>query len=125
MNLEVLLNEMFPGDASSRLPSFAHLNVSYSESFCLHPYKDLDEALAAIPTRTDVNLILKELKSEYYDLTQSFIKKAIEVYFTHPNVTSVLHGGENTLYPSVRVLKDLDYDLLEPVVTNNLGATRV
>ena len=33
-----------------------------------------------------------------------------------------LRDGKITLYPHVRVLNDIDYDLLEPVMTKNLGA---
>tara|TARA_B100000035_G_C20924068_1_gene519834 strand:+ start:128 stop:478 length:351 start_codon:yes stop_codon:yes gene_type:complete len=116
---------MFPGDEASGLPSFAQLNISCSTSFCFQPYKDLNDALAIILIRTDVNQILKELKSDYFDLTQAFIQKALEVYFTHPKVISVMRDGEIVLYPHVRVLNDMDYHLLEPVVTKNLGATSV
>ena len=125
MNLDSLLNERFPGDEASGLPSFAQLNISCSTSFCFQPYKDLNDALAIILIRTDVNQILKELKSDYFDLTQAFIQKALEVYFTHPKVISVMRDGEIVLYPHVRVLNDMDYHLLEPVVTKNLGATSV
>ena len=125
MNLNTLLNEMFPGDVASGIPSFAQLSEFHSTTFCLQSHKGLIEALAAIPVGTDVNLVLKKLKSDNFDATQSFIQKALEVYFTHPDVLGALRDGKITLYPHVRVLNDIDYDLLEPVMTKNLGAIRV
>lgn len=122
MNLDSLLNDMFPGDKDSNLPSFAQLCEPDAKLFCLSPYKELCKTLAASPVGSDVNHILKVLRSRHFETTQSFIKEAMDAYFTHPKVISELRRGETTLYPYIRLLDDIDYELLEPVVEQNLGA---
>ena len=122
MNVNTLLNKMFPGEPCSGLPSFSELGLNSEQEFSL---SSVNVPLPALGRRSedeaDVNDILKELKSVDFEQVQHFISQALDFYFTHPKVLAILQKGHTPLYPHVRNLGDIDYDLLAPVLEKNLG----
>ena len=121
MDVSQLLDAMFPGDEVRGLPAFSSLGETASSTFVDVGYFDVALALKACSPEADVNDVLKLLRGKDFDLLQSFIGKALDVYFTHPIVIGALKQGEITLFPNQRILEDIDYDLLDQVVDQNLG----
>lgn len=121
MNVHTLLNKMFPGEPSSGLPSFSALDLNSEQEFSPSSVNLLLPVLGRSEDEADVNDILKELKSLDFEQAQLFISQALDFYFTHPKVLAVLQKGHTPLYPHVRNLGDIDYDLLAPVLEKNLG----
>ena len=127
MDVSDLLDRMFPGGGVQGLPSFSSLGESTTSIFVKEDNYNLDNALAVCLSQlqnldnVDVNDVLKRLRAQDYGLAKSFVSKALDVYFTHPDVISALSMGRTTLFPNERVLEDIDYDLLEQVVNHNLG----
>ena len=130
VNVLNLLDRMFPGCGAQGLPSFTSLGEPATSIFAKEGYYNLNNALAVCLSElrnldtVDVNDILKRLRAQDYDLAQSFLSRALDVYFTHPDVISALSMGKTTLFPNERILEDIDYDLLEQVVNHNLGGFR-
>lgn len=130
VNVLNLLDRMFPGGGAQGLPSFTSLGEPATSIFAKEGYYNLNNALAVCLSElrnldtVDVNDILKRLRAQDYDLAQSFLSRALDVYFTHPDVISALSMGKTTLFPNERILEDIDYDLLEQVVNHNLGGFR-
>ena len=91
-----------------------------SASLYNHNYKSVFNVISV----KDVNDVLKRLRAQDYGLAQSFVSKALDVYFTHPDVISALSMGRTTLFPNERILEDIDYNLLDQVVNQNLGGFR-
>ena len=69
----------------------------------------------------DVNETIKRLRAIDASLAQALVETALDLYFTHPQVTSVLQQGRTTLFPHERSLDTIDYDLLEPVFEHQRG----
>jgi hypothetical protein len=114
-----LLEEMFPGDPVRGLPPFSALGRGAlekldTEASALVPYlRDHAEIIDSIP---EVNEALVALRKLAYQPVQDFIFAALNTYFAAPAVVSVLRGGPVLLFPNARVLPDIDYDLLTPVL---------
>jgi hypothetical protein len=121
MGVSQLLDAMFPGDEARGLPAFSDLGEIASSIFVEVGYLDLELALETCSPEKEVNDILKFLRNNDFDLVQSFVGKALDVYFTHPIVVGALNQDGITLFPNHRILEDIDYDLLEQVVEQNLG----
>jgi hypothetical protein len=119
MDPAVLLDEMFPGDPVRGLPPFSALGRAAlekldTEARALVPYlRDHAETLAPV---VEVNDVLVALRKLAYQPVQDFIFAALNTYFAAPAVVSVLRGGSVFLFPNARVLPDIDYNLLEPVL---------
>ena len=116
-----LLDRMFPGDKVKGLPRFSRLSVELEAHF---PER-LSAVLADIATDSnadeDVNQTIKRLRAINANLAQALTETAVDLYFTHPLVTSVLQQGRTTLFPHERTLGSNDYDLLEPVFEHQRG----
>ena len=116
-----LLDRMFPGDKGKGLPRFSRLSVELEAHFP----EGLSAVLADIATDSnadeDVNQTLKRLRAINTNLAQTLTETAVDLYFTHPLVTSVLQQGRTTLFPHERTLRSNDYDLLEPVFEHQRG----
>ena len=127
MDVSDLLDRMFPGGGVQGLPSFSSLGEPTTSIFAKEGNYNLDHALTVCLSQlhnldnVDVNDVLKRLRAQDYGLAKSFVSKALDVYFTHPDVISALSMGRTTLFPNERILEDIDYDLLEQVVNHNLG----
>ena len=127
MDVSDLLDRMFPGGGVQGLPSFSSLGEPTTSMFVKEGNYNLDHALTVCLSQlhnldnVDVNDVLKRLRAQDYGLAKSFVSKALDVYFTHPDVISALSMGRTTLFPNERILEDIDYDLLEQVVNHNLG----
>ena len=127
MNVSNLLDRMFPGGGAQGLPSFKSLGEPATSIFAKEGYYNLNNALVECLSEfryqdaVDVNDVLKRLRAQDYGLAKSSVSKALDVYFTHPDVISALSMGRTTLFPNERILEDIDYDLLEQVVNHNLG----
>ena len=121
MNVLQLLDAMFPGNEARSLPPFSSLGEAACSTFNDVEYFDIGLALNAYSPETDVNDILKFLRRNDFDLVQSFIGKALDVYFANPIVIGALKQGEIILFPNQRILEDIDYDLLEQVLEQKLG----
>ena len=130
MDVSGLLDRMFPGGGAQGLPSFSSLGEPATSIFAKEGYHNLGNALVVCLSQlrnldsVDVNDVLKQLRAQDFDLAKSFVSKALDVYFTHPDVISALSMGRTTLFPNERILEDIDYDLLEQVVNHNLGGFR-
>ena len=116
-----LLDRMFPGDNVKELPRFSRLSVELEAHFP----EGLSAVLAEIATDSDadedVNQTIKRLRAINANLAQALTETAVDLYFTHPLVTSVLQQGRTTLFPHERTLGSNDYDLLEPVFEHQRG----
>ena len=116
-----LLDRMFPGDKGKGLPRFSLLSVELEAHF---PER-LSAVLADIVTDSDadedVNQTIKRLRAINANLAQALTETAVDLYFTHPLVTSVLQQGRTTPFPHERTLGSNDYDLLEPVFEHQRG----
>ena len=116
-----LLDRMFPGDKGKGLPRFSRLSVELEAHFP----EGLSAVLADIATDSDadedVNQTIKRLRAVNANLAQALTETAVDLYFTHPLVTSVLQQGRTTLFPHERTLGSNDYDLLEPVFEHQRG----
>ena len=127
MDVSDLLDQMFPGGGLWGLPSFSSLGEPSTSMFSKEISYNLDNALAICFAEfnnlesVNVNDVLKRLRAYDFDLAKLFISKALDVYFTHPDVVSTLSMGKLTLFPNERILAEIDYDLLEQVVEQNLG----
>ena len=64
----------------------------------------------------DVNAGLKDIKGDVPDAWQAFALAALEAYFSAPAVIRGVRGGPEVLFPHARVLPEIDYDLLAPVL---------
>ena len=116
-----LLDMMFPGDKRRGLPRFSRLSVELEAHFP----EGLSAVLADIATESDadedVNQTIKRLRAINANLAQALTETAVDLYFTHPLVTSVLQQGRTTPFPHERTLGSNDYDLLEPVFEHQRG----
>ena len=116
-----LLDRMFPGDKGKGLPRFSRLSVELEAHFP----EGLSAVLADIVTDSDadedVNQTIKRLRAINANLAQALTETAVDLYFTHPLVTSVLQQGRTPLFPHERTLGSNDYDLLEPVFEHQRG----
>lgn len=121
MNVANLLNKMFPGDMNTGIPSFSELDLNVEKNFRMADMRLITTELETCSDEVDVNETLKELKAVNFEQVQRFIGQALELYFTHPKVVAVLQQGYTPLYPHVRSLDDINYDLLAPVLEKNLG----
>ena len=96
MDVSDLLDRMFPGGGVQGLPSFSSLGEPTTSIFVKEDSYNLDNALAVcLPQlqnldNVDVNDVLKRLRAQDYGLAKSFVSKALDVYFTHPDVISAL-----------------------------------
>lgn len=116
-----LLDKMLPGDQDTGLPPFSALSVDVKANFL----DRLPTAVADLEDNPiddeDVNETIKRLRAIDASLAQALVETALELYFTHPQVTSVLQQGRTTLFPHERSLDTIDYDLLEPVFKHQRG----
>lgn len=64
----------------------------------------------------EINAFLTILKKEYYKIANDFITATIGYYFSHPQVLIKIQDGRKTLFPNPRVLPDINFDLLIPVM---------
>ena len=116
-----LLDMMFPGDKEKGLPRFSRLSVELEAHFQRDCLPFLLTFAADSDADEDVNQTLKRLRAINTNLAQILTETAVDLYFTHPLVTSVLQQGRTTPFPHERTLGSNDYDLLEPVFEHQRG----
>jgi hypothetical protein len=116
-----LLDRMFPGDKDTGLPRFSRLSVELEAHFPEGLSAVLAENATDSDADEDVNQTIKRLRATNANLAQALTETAVDLYFTHPLVTSVLQQGRTTLFPHERTLGSNDYDLLEPVFEHQRG----
>ena len=116
-----LLDRMFPGDKEKGLPRFSRLSVELEAHFPEGLYAVLADIAADSDADEDVNQTIKRLRAINANLAQALTDTAVDLYFTHPLVTSVQQQGRTTLFPHERTLGINDYDLLEPVFEHQRG----
>ena len=116
-----LLDRMFPGDKGKGLPRFSRLSVELEAHFPEGLSAVLADIAADSDADEDVNQTIKRLRAINANLAQALTDTAVDLYFTHPLVTSVLQQGRTTLFPHERTLRSNDYDLLEPVFEHQRG----
>ena len=116
-----LLDMMFPGDKEKGLPRFSRLSVELEAHFPEGLSAVLADIAADSDADEDVNQTIKRLRAINANLAQALTDTAVDLYFTHPLVTSVLQQGRTTLFPHERTLGSNDYDLLEPVFEHQRG----
>ena len=119
MTLTDLLDRMFPGEAARGLPPFTqacpHFAAALPESVS-GPVTQAMLAHEAALGADDVNAGLKDIKGDVPDAWQAFALAALEAYFSAPAVIRGVRGGPEVLFPHARVLPEIDYDLLAPVL---------
>lgn len=119
--LEELLDYMLPGDTTRNLPLFSKLDIDLAVHFSGEDFETVDTLMKSHSCPTDVGSILKSLRAEAPSCAQKLTNAALDLYFTHPTVVTILQDGRATLFPHERFPKSLDYDLLEPVFEQQLG----
>ena len=117
MDIDGLLNEMFPGEAAKGFPSFGDLGIDLGLWIQTKTAKAITAGLDQLELRpeTDVNEVLRMLRRVDPEATQRFVGAALEAYFSAPRVGQMLNGGMHTLFPNARALPDIDINLLLPV----------
>lgn len=119
MTLTDLLDRMFPGEEVRQLPPFAQACPKFEASLSDSVREPLATAIVAHQAalaEEDLNVGLKQIKSDVPEAWQSFALAALEAYFSAPAVIRGVRGGPDVLFPHVRVLPEIDYDLLAPVM---------
>lgn len=118
MDLDGLLDQMFPGDARRGFPVFSDLELNHDVWLSPQTAGALTDALSQIAPHqdTNVNETLKALRRIDPEATQAFVDAALEAYFSAPEIGKMLRGGMSTLFPNARALPDIDTDLLVPVL---------
>ena len=116
-----MLDRMLPGDPDRGLPTFSALSPDLE----IFLSKGLSAVIAELEQDSvadeEVNQTIKRLRAIDAVAAQTLLETALELYFTHPKVTSVLQQGRTTLFPHERSLASIDYDLLEPVFEHQRG----
>lgn len=111
-----LYSLMFPG--GERLLPFSSLNIELDNELN-EMASALTEMLNNLPSELEeleINYALSLLKKENKSFVDDVINKGLELYFTHPQVLKKIQHGKATLFPNARVLPDINFDLLIPVV---------
>jgi len=119
MDLETILNQMFPGHPAKGLPMFSALESTpmvqqaYTVgSLILGIWEKID--ISDCPS--DINETLKELRKINSTLLREFTEISLQAYFSNPLVVAPLQNGHAVLFPHAKVLDEMDYDLLIPVI---------
>ncbi len=115
---------MFPGDAVRSVPAAAATTALVSFQKHFSALDEVDTLLReghAESAAGDPNDILKALKTSAPDLIDRFIEQAVMAYFSDPAVSRALTSKPTPLFPHATVMPEIDYDLLEPVITNCRG----
>lgn len=116
-----MLERMLPGDKDRGLPPFSALSPDLETCFSEELSAVIVELEQDSVADEEVNQTIKRLRAIDAAATQMLLETALELYFTHPKVTSVLQQGRTTLFPHERSLASIDYDLLEPVFEHQRG----
>ena len=113
------LDLMFPGDEDLGMPSFSGIAP--------HLIERLDQEAHSFFVEIE-NIIIPELRFENSLDLLAYSRKhlpitmrkvttvAIQNYFADPKVIASLRKGEAVLFPHPRVLPEINYELLEPVM---------
>jgi len=112
-----LLDRMFPANNDSSWPAFSSLD---DDTFT-HVEPFFDKILPLISENREiffeienVNDQIKFLKKLSYTDTQAFVETAIEAYFSSNFIHMHLNDGQPKLFPNVRILPEINYDLFLP-----------
>ena len=117
MKLEDFLESMFPGAPNIGLPAFPRELAN--QLLDPHSREQISNMLAKAEN-SEVNLVLRHLRSMNAELIGEFQTSALEAYFSLPEVAIPLRGGLKTLFPNSRALPELDTDLLEQMLENTM-----
>lgn len=99
----------------SKLPPFSELNISKIDLNQSILEFFIREASLVDLDKISINDFLSYMKKKDSSKVSEFINYSLDLYFTHPKVTSSIQNGRSVLFPHQRYLKDMDYDLLIPV----------
>ncbi len=119
-----LVGAMFPGDPARGIPAAAATGTGARLEANFVALAEVDALLSSMEPQdrnVDPNEVIKSLKAQAADLVDLFIEQAIVAYFSDPAVSVALTGKPTPLFPNHTVMADIDYDLLEPVLTNCEG----
>ena len=119
MKLETILDRMFPGHLDKSLPMFSDLQLTSMVRQTYVVGEDIPDiwAKTKIPDESnDINEILKNLRKENPAILRAFTETALKAYFSNPLVLAPLQNGHVVLFPNAKVLDEIDYDLLIPVI---------
>lgn len=124
VDVKDLLQRMYPGDGTTQMPAFEQLNADPS-SFIDQAYIDqINIQLSLLSSdliKDDVNMIIKQLKTNIPEQMEHLIISSLTYYFTHLETVKTLRSGEETLFPNERQLPEFDFDLLTPVWQRHNG----
>jgi len=111
-----IYDRMFP-HGNSTMPSFKCIDTSglVVKQQVEYILNDLIVQQSINMDQIEINVFLKLFKKFSYDIANEFIADAINFYFSHPQVLSVIQNGRTQLFPNQRTLPEIDYDLLIPV----------
>ena len=119
MRLEDLIDKMIPSDAETRLPCFSNictLNDLNMSSYYIKDLQGLMKITNSFSETDDVNIIIKWLRKENSAAVKELEIKVIEAYFSNPIVIQKLAGSAATLYPNKKILPEINFEVLEPVL---------
>ena len=119
MNLETILDRMFPGHPDKSLPVFSDLQLTpmVRQTYVLgEDIPDIWAKTEMPDDPNDINAILKNLGKENPAILRAFTETALKAYFSNPLVLAPLQNGHAVLFPNAKVLDEIDYDLLIPVI---------
>lgn len=115
--IERVYDKMFPSSMQG-LPGYSLLESPYFVTHHQH-VQLLNELVIAQHIdieKIEVNQLLSAFKKYARQEATDFIEQATRMYFTHPQVLAVIQQGRVTLHPHQRVLPEIDFDLLIPVI---------
>lgn len=123
-----LFRAMFPGDPARGAPAAAATGAEAILEAHFDRLDDIDALLRdkiAVSAPLEPNEVLKALKAREPDLIDRFIEHAVIAYFSDPTVSRALTGKPSPLFPNYTAMSDINYDLLETVLTDYRGHTDV
>jgi hypothetical protein len=122
MKLEQFLNRMIPENTEKKIPCFSNLISLNTLMLTLNSFEEIESILNEMDitlNELDIGIQLKWLRKKNLKVFKELELKVIEAYFSHPYVIQKITAGNATLFPHAKVLSDINFDLLEPVICLN------
>jgi len=113
------LDYLFPANDYFDVPAFSgceNFSLAIFADEIVDDFSDLIRSTELVLGEADVNTDLRALRRLNPLLLEEILSKALEVYFSSPDVTTKITTTPSPLFPSQRVLPDINFELLIPVV---------
>ena len=111
---------LLPGDVDSGMPAFTECNISINNLLTPEEISTLEDLIKAYENlnnkhNTEVSLLIKSLHTANKQLLDKILTLLLKQYFSSEQVLKVLRPDAVKLFPNIRALDDINYDLLSNV----------